>query len=143
MRAAGGFSRALAHQVTMPPRKDPVTAYLRELRDELMPVDAGEVARYIPELAKADPRHLGIAIATTDGRLFEAGDTGVAFTIQSVSKPFAYGHVFACHGRPAVFDRVDGDSFNSIVLDDGERPLQPHGERRDHRSGRAISRRYA
>jgi glutaminase len=122
MRAAGGFSRALAHQVTMPPRKDPVTAYLRELRDKLMPVDAGEVARYIPELAKADPRHLGIAIATTDGRLFEAGDTGVAFTIQSVSKPFAYGHAFACHGRPAVFDRVGvestGDSFNSIVLDE-------------------------
>ncbi len=87
-----------------------------------MPVDAGEVARYIPELAKADPRHLGIAIATTDGRLFEAGDTHVAFTIQSVSKPFAYGHAIACHGRPAVFDRVGveptGDSFNSIVLDE-------------------------
>src|ERR1700730_5041630 len=68
MRAAGGFSRALVHQVTVPPRKDPVTAYLRELRDEVMPVDAGEVARYIPELANADPRHLGIAIATCETR---------------------------------------------------------------------------
>jgi glutaminase len=40
----------------MPPRKDPITIYLAELRDELMLVDTGTVASYIPELAKADPR---------------------------------------------------------------------------------------
>jgi glutaminase len=106
----------------LPPGKDPITTYLGELYDDLMPVDAGEVASYIPELAKADPGHLGIAIATADGRLFEVGDSDIAFTIQSVSKPFAYGHALACHGRAAVLARVGveptGDRFNSIVLDE-------------------------
>lgn len=34
---------------------------------------AGEVATYIPELAKAPPDDFGIALVTSSGRLFEAG----------------------------------------------------------------------
>jgi glutaminase len=115
---------------TLPALEDPVTRYLAGLRDELISVDAGEVASYIPELARADPNHLAIAIATTDGRVFAVGDAEISFTIQSVSKPFAYAHAFVCHGREAVLNKVGveptGDPFNSIVLDDvSNRPYNP------------------
>lgn len=95
-----------------------------------MPVDAGEVASYIPELAKADPNHLAIAIATTDGRLHSVGEADIGFTIQSVSKPFAYGQALAHHGRERVLAKVGveptGDAFNAIVLDNVEnRPFNP------------------
>ncbi len=110
--------------------EDPVTRYLAAVRGELISLETGEVATYIPELAKADPRHFAIAVATMDGRVYFAGDAHVQFTIQSVSKPFAFGHALACHGRAAVLKKVGveptGDPFNSIVLDDvANRPYNP------------------
>jgi len=109
---------------------NPVAHYLAELRRELMAVDEGEVATYIPELAKADPSHLAISIATTDGRVFSVGAADLAFTMQSVSKPFAYGLALANHGREAVLRRVGveptGEAFNAIILDDiTNRPYNP------------------
>ena len=53
-------------------------------------VDDGEVATYIPELGKADPKHFGICLATMDGHVFRAGDWDKEFTIQSMCKPFAF-----------------------------------------------------
>ena len=53
--------------------------------------DDGEVATYIPELAQAAPDSFGLALATTDGALYEVGDSRVPFTIQSISKPLTYG----------------------------------------------------
>jgi glutaminase len=109
---------------------DPVTRYLADLRRELTGVESGEVATYIPELAKADPTHLAIVIATTDGRVFAVGEADVAFTIQSVSKPFAHGLALASQGREAVLRRVGveptGEAFNAIILDDvANRPFNP------------------
>ena len=52
-------------------------------------VDDGEVATYIPELRKADPKHFGICLATMDGHMVRAGDWDKEFTIQSMCKPFA------------------------------------------------------
>ena len=36
--------------------------------------DSGDVADYIPELAKANPDHFGFAVATAHGRLYQFGD---------------------------------------------------------------------
>jgi glutaminase len=49
----------------------------------------GRVADYIPALAQVDPSRFGIAVATLDGGLYEAGDSAQPFSIQSVSKLFA------------------------------------------------------
>lgn len=46
----------------------------------------GNVASYIPELAKADRGEIGIFITTAEGDYF-AGDWDKAFTIQSIAKP--------------------------------------------------------
>jgi glutaminase len=48
----------------------------------------GEVASYIPALARAAPEDFGLAIVTTGGDVYTSGESETEFTIQSVSKPF-------------------------------------------------------
>jgi glutaminase len=109
--------------------RSPVLEYLQDLLDEYAGLDEGEVATYIPELGRADPSWFGIAVVTTDGHLYEVGDTNHEFTIQSVSKPFVFGLALEDQGRDAVLERVgvepSGNSFNAIVVDDRNRPYNP------------------
>jgi glutaminase len=90
----------------------------------------GEVAGYIPELARVDPDRFGIAVATVDGHGYDTGDAGELFTIQSISKAFVYGLALDDHGHKEVLRKVgvepSGDAFNSIVMDEeNNRPLNP------------------
>ena len=56
--------------------RSPIAAYLGDLLERHAATDAGEVATYIPELAGVDPDLFGICLATVDGAVYEAGDTG-------------------------------------------------------------------
>ena len=108
----------------------PVQAYLDRLHEQFAGLASGQVARYIPELAKADPASFGIVIATVDGRVYEVGATRQTFTIQSISKPLVYGVALEDRGRDRVQQAIgvepSGDAFNSISLEDGSgRPLNP------------------
>lgn len=108
----------------------PVIEYLERLHTKFAPLMDGEVATYIPELARADKRHFGICLTTIDGQSYEVGDTRLPFTIQSISKPFAYATALAEHGASAVFQKVgvepSGDAFNAISLDPQTgRPANP------------------
>jgi glutaminase len=108
----------------------PLREVLRDLHARYAPLDEGKVADYIPELAKADRRWFGIAVATTDGQVFEVGDSGQLFTIQSISKPFVYGLALEDHGLENVLGKVGveptGEAFNAIVLDEASnRPFNP------------------
>jgi glutaminase len=108
----------------------PIQSYLEILHRRHATVSDGTVATYIPELAKADPDWFGIALATTDGKLYAVGDTSQTFTIQSISKPFTYGLALEDVGRAAVHAKIGveptGDAFNSISLEPGSgRPLNP------------------
>lgn len=91
----------------------------------------GQVAHYIPELAKADPGQLGIAICTLDGACHAAGDADAPFTLQSAGKVFVLACVMRAYGM-AVFDHVSvepsGDAFHSIVRLEEERgrPRNPY-----------------
>ncbi len=112
------------------PLTSPIHEYLQRLHSECFALKEGKVATYIPELALADPNWFGICIATSDGQVYEVGDTRQAFTIQSISKPLVYGIALADHGEDAVLNRVGveptGDAFNSISLDpQSGRPLNP------------------
>ncbi|HEV8395859.1 MAG TPA: glutaminase A [Vicinamibacterales bacterium] len=100
------------------------------LHTKYAPNDSGQIATYIPELAKANPTHFGICLITTDGRVFEAGDCDTPFTIQSISKPFAFGLAVEEMGADEVLRRVSvepsGDAFNSIQLQtESNRPFNP------------------
>ncbi|NBT49479.1 MAG: glutaminase A [Bacteroidetes bacterium] len=89
----------------------------------------GDVATYIPELAKANPDHFGVAVVGVDGNVYEAGETSVEFTIQSISKAFVFGLAVETHGRDAVLKRVgvepSGDAFNSLELRSSRKPSNP------------------
>jgi len=90
----------------------------------------GDVADYIPELGKANPDHFGLAVATSKGKLYTIGDAEVPFTIQSVSKAFAFCLALEIAGPQRVSSRVgvepSGDPFNAIVFDPStNRPFNP------------------
>ncbi|MQS06748.1 glutaminase [Streptomyces alkaliphilus] len=104
--------------------------YLTEALGDVEPDSSGEPAAYIPELAAADPERLAAAFATVDGRVYGAGDVDVPFTIQSISKPFAYALALADRGFDPVLAKVgvepSGEAFNEISLEiDTGRPLNP------------------
>lgn len=112
------------------PLVSPIQTYLDQLFSKYTQLEEGAVATYIPELAKADPRWFGIAVATTDGHVYQAGAAQQQFTIQSISKPFTYGIALEDHGRTEVLRKIGveptGDAFNSIRLHpDSGCPLNP------------------
>lgn len=78
----------------------------------------GKVASYIPELAKSNPKDLGVYLVTLDGKEYYAGDYDKKFTMQSVSKILSLMLSLMDNGE-AVFEKIGmeptGDSFNSIV----------------------------
>ena len=71
-------------------------------------------------LGKADPDWFAICLATTDGQVYEVGDSRQTFTIQSISKPITYGLALEDRGYDAVLGKIgvepSGDAFNSISL---------------------------
>jgi glutaminase len=107
---------------------EPITGLLEGVWESVATLDDGEVADYIPELAKADPSVFGMSVATIDGQVASTGEL-VPFTIQSVSKPFVYALALADSGQEAVLKRVGaeptGDPFNSISLDRTGRAPNP------------------
>ncbi|CAM2917207.1 glutaminase A [Prescottella defluvii] len=107
-----------------------VDDFITRVYDVVRADQGGNVADYIPELAAAIPDRFGIAVATSDGHVYEVGDCDVEFTIQSISKPFTYALALADRGIDAVGEKIDvepsGEAFNEISLDpDTERPRNP------------------
>jgi len=103
---------------------------LQNVYEKYKDVRDGEVASYIPELAKAKPDDFGITLATVDGQVFSVGDSQREFTIQSICKPFAFLMALEEFGRDAVLQKVcvepSGDAFNSIELEPKTmRPFNP------------------
>ena len=104
--------------------------YLSDVIGEVESDTSGEPAGYIPELAAADPNRLGAAFAMIDGKVYGAGDIDTEFTIQSISKPFAYALALGDHGFHSVLAKVgvepSGEAFNEISLEsDTGRPRNP------------------
>ena len=108
----------------------PIQDYLQELHARYAALREGQVATYIPELAKANPDWFGICLVTTEGHVYEVGDSGQQFTIQSISKPFVYGLALEDNTRAEVMKKISveptGDAFNAISLEPGTgRPRNP------------------
>lgn len=96
-----------------------VQAILDSIHADLLPrIGEGKVADYIPELAKVDPGQFGMAITTTDGRVYTVGHAEVSFSIQSISKVFMLTLALGKVGEQ-LWKRVgrepSGSAFNSIV----------------------------
>ncbi|TVP62789.1 MAG: glutaminase A [Leptolyngbya sp. LCM1.Bin17] len=108
-----------------------VKSFLNQLYHELKGLSEGNVATYIPELAKANPDWFGISVVTLDGQVFEVGDVTQKLTIQSISKVFVYGMALEDYGRENLLKKVGveptGDPFNSLIRldEDSKRPDNP------------------
>lgn len=99
-----------------------VQRYLDQILGEHVSDTDGEVADYIPELARVDPDGFGLSLSMADGYIYESGDTSIEFTIQSVSKPFTYALALERIGRDAVDTKIgvepSGEAFNEISVDE-------------------------
>lgn len=107
-----------------------VQRYLDQIREEFIGVDDGELADYIPELARVDPTAFGLSLSSGDGFVYESGDATVEFTIQSISKPFTYALALDRCGPDAVDAKIgvepSGEAFNEISVDRStKRPKNP------------------
>lgn len=108
----------------------PIPEYLTELLDDCAGDTSGATADYIPELGEADPNRLALALCTPDGTVYSVGDDSIEFTIQSISKPFAYALALRDRGMEEVDEHVgvepSGDPFNEISVDpESGRPRNP------------------
>ena len=107
----------------------PICDYLNQVLQQCHGPIQGQLADYIPELAQADPQQLALALATIDGSVYSTGDDDAEFTIQSMSKPFAYAYSLQALGFDAVLAKVgvepSGEAFNQISLDEDNTPKNP------------------
>jgi glutaminase len=87
----------------------------------------GKNADYIPALAKVDPNLFGIAVVTTDGKVYTAGDIKTEVSIQSISKVFTMAQVIQEQGIESIEKRIGVDAtgarFNSIIAVEGVRTV--------------------
>lgn len=102
-------------------------AILAEIYEELTPLfGLGEVASYIPALSLANPKDFAMSITTLDGKSYSIGVSHKKFSIQSISKVFAFSLAFSLKGGE-IFKRVgrepSGDPFNSLVQLEYERGI--------------------
>ena len=78
----------------------------------------GEVANYIPELAKVNPNQFAMTVATVDGDIYSVGASQQKFSIQSISKVIVFAMALEQIGEK-LFQRVgkepSGSSFNSLI----------------------------
>lgn len=94
-------------------------------------INDGNVATYIPELAKVDKNLLGASIITIEGKRYHVGDWQQEFTIQSISKTISLVFALEHFGPKTVFSKVgmepSGDPFNSITrLETKRYPSNPY-----------------
>jgi glutaminase len=108
----------------------PVQAYLEDLQRRFSILTEGDIATYIPELAKANPDWFSLCMSMVDGMTYVSGNSDQTFTIQSMSKALVFALALEDNGWEAVLRRVgvepSGEAFNSIVLDERyNRPFNP------------------
>jgi glutaminase len=104
-----------------------LSAIVREIAEEMSErTDRGQVADYIPELARVNPRHFGLAVIDNDGNMSTGGDADMPFSIQSISKVFTLTLALNKLGAN-LWDRVgrepSGSRFNSIVQLEAEKGI--------------------
>lgn len=80
--------------------------------------NGGEVASYIPELAKISPDKFGVHLVNTANETFGVGDCHEKFSIQSIAKVLSLTMAYQQFGGD-LWDRVgvepSGNPFNSLV----------------------------
>jgi len=102
----------------LPPDEE-VAALVAAAYERYKSLDEGEVADYIPALARTPRKLFGACVVGTGGGVFSVGDAAHEFSIQSVSKPFVFALVCQALGseeaRRKIGVNATGLPFNSVM----------------------------
>jgi glutaminase len=89
----------------------------------------GDVADYIPQLAKIDPELYGVGLCTIDGQRYSIGNSTTEFCVQSCCKPITYCLALEDRGADYVHKYVgrepSGRNFNELALSEEGKPHNP------------------
>uniref|UniRef100_A0A8B9RBK1 glutaminase n=1 Tax=Astyanax mexicanus TaxID=7994 RepID=A0A8B9RBK1_ASTMX len=104
-------------------------AHIDKLYDKAKNMSGGQVADYIPQLAKFSPDLWAVSLCTVDGQRHTVGDTKVPFCLQSCVKPLKYAIAVHDHGTEYVHRFIgkepSGLRFNKLFLDEDDKPHNP------------------
>ncbi|KAK1789179.1 hypothetical protein P4O66_015118, partial [Electrophorus voltai] len=107
----------------------PFAAHIDKLYEKAKNMSGGQVADYIPQLAKFSPDLWGVALCTVDGQRHTVGDTKVPLCLQSCVKPLKYAIAVHDHGTEYVHRFIgkepSGLRFNKLFLDEDDKPHNP------------------
>uniref|UniRef100_A0AAR2KAL6 glutaminase n=1 Tax=Pygocentrus nattereri TaxID=42514 RepID=A0AAR2KAL6_PYGNA len=111
------------------PEFEEFVAIINQIYNRAKEEDDGQVADYIPHLAKFSPSLWGMSLCTVDGQRHSAGDTKVPFCLQSCVKPLEYAIAVHEQGTEHVHRFVgkepSGLKFNMLSLDEDDKPHNP------------------
>ena len=102
---------------------------LKEIFENQYKVMGGEIADYIPQLARQNPNKYGMSFCSTDGQRFNIGDYDDPFCVQSCCKPINYGIAIESVGleyfSKYVGKEPSGKSFQSVAMNSDGIPYNP------------------
>uniref|UniRef100_A0A8C4INE8 glutaminase n=1 Tax=Dicentrarchus labrax TaxID=13489 RepID=A0A8C4INE8_DICLA len=105
------------------------TQQINKMYDSAQQQEAGQVADYIPQLAKFSPDLWGVSLCTIDGQRHSVGDTKVPFCLQSCVKPLEYAIAVHDLGSEIAHQFVgkepSGFKFNKLSLNEEDKPHNP------------------
>ena len=122
------LDKVFGNKLIIPDFKD-FTTNIKNIYEKIKLIKDGNVADYIPQLARVDPNKLGISITTIDGQQYSIGDIKEYFCVQSCCKPINYAMALEEHGMDKVHHYVgrepSGRSFNELALNKYGKPHNP------------------
>ncbi len=111
----------------LPESRTLLQSMLQDLYHSFRHDAGGVIANHLPELSQADPNWFGLCAATLDGTVLEAGDSRIAFTVQSIAKPLILALALEDHDTDTILHKIGveptGERFDSILYsEDQENP---------------------
>ena len=112
------------HSDAQPESHALLLSFLQELYHSLRYDTEGVVSNHLPEVSQADPNWFGLCAMTHDGATLEAGDSRIAFTVQSISKPLILALALEDHGVDTILHKIGveptGERFDSILYSEDQ-----------------------
>lgn len=102
---------------------------LETLFKDTAAIRQGDVADYIPQLARVNPEAYAMSVCTVDGQRFSLGQADEPYCVQSTCKPINYALALERLGVDKVHAHVgrepSGQSFNELTLNAQGLPHNP------------------
>uniref|UniRef100_A0A1I8IAW9 glutaminase n=1 Tax=Macrostomum lignano TaxID=282301 RepID=A0A1I8IAW9_9PLAT len=123
------ISRILERELIIPNWTD-FCAEIEAMFNACKAVTDGQVATYIPQLARCDPDIWALSVCTVDGQRFSLGSAATNFTMQASQFPLAYAVALNhCQDEFNVHDFVgfepSGLPYRSMALNCDNKPHNP------------------